>query len=184
LLLLLSIGCCSSCLTTTPCFTSLLLIVLQCCSLCFTIAQCFYLLLLLQCCFILHFYLCFIVAPILLLLLFHYRVVRHCSFTLHYFPALPGTFMPLVALLFFYVLLLLNVSLLLCSNWYFAPPPPRHPPFFTRFWKFEFEINWEEARKHPSSKLPISFLCFLFSKLFFWFPFLDLVLGFYLLLFC
>jgi hypothetical protein len=64
------------------------------------------------------------------------------------------------------------------------PPPPRHPPFFTRFWKFEFEIDWEEARKHPSSKLPISFLCFLFSKLFFWFPFLDLVLGFYLLLFC
>jgi len=56
-------------------------------------------------------------------MLFHYRVVRHCFFMLHCFPALPGTFLPLVALLLFYVLLLLNVSLLPCSNWYFAPPP-------------------------------------------------------------
>ncbi len=157
LLLRASLPCCSLCFIATHC-ASLLPIVFCCCS-CFGVAS------------------CLVVALALLFLLFCYCMVCHRSSMFCCSPTFPNTCLPLVTSLLLHASMLLSVLLLFCTNWYSAPPLA--PPF-ARCWKFAFGIDWEEARKHPSPELLVSFFCFFFFlEFFFWFPFFDFNLGFY-----
>jgi hypothetical protein len=154
---------------TLLCFSippiSLLLFLLRC-SFVFYRSSCFIWLLfiVLGYCFMLHFVVvsCF-ASQLLMLHCCSCFGATMCYSVLHYsccFVTLMPSQVPFYPLLFY-----CSSVLRYCLTFYYPLPF-----LFVGCWKLEFIIDWEDAWKHASSKLLISFFCFFFPEFFSGFP--------------